>query len=256
MSVQHGVATLLLLGVTGCAPSSPPDEPAHAGRHQSPPASHHHADGPAGHHGEHRSPGHRGGHGPLGHRFESADQWAGHFDDPARDQWQRPEEVVRLLALRPGMAVADVGAGTGYFLPHLASAVESAGTVIGIDIEPDMVRHMTERAKRESLLNVQARLATTSNPGLPSASVDRILIVNTWHHIPERGAYAGRLRQALRPAGFVAVVDFTVDSKRGPPRAHRLPSAKVAEELGAGGLVAEVVAESLPDQYVVLGRRP
>src|SRR5882672_603308 len=73
--------------------------------------------------------------GPLVHRFEHAEQWAKQFDDPARDAWQRPQEVVAALMIRPGMTVADIGAGTGYFEPWLSRAVGGSGMVLALDIE-------------------------------------------------------------------------------------------------------------------------
>jgi predicted methyltransferase len=192
---------------------------------------------------------------PLGHTFEDAAQWSRVFDDPARDAWQKPAEVVRLLALKGGETVVDLGAGTGYFVPYLSRAVGAKGHVVGLDIEPDMVRFLTERARRESLANVEARVVKTDDPGLGPATADRILIVDTWHHIPARETYSRKLRDALRPGGSVVVVDFTLDSPRGPHHHHRLAPEAVAAELRAAGLETEVLAEDLPDQYVVVGRR-
>lgn len=190
----------------------------------------------------------------MPHRFEHADEWAAVFDDPARDAWQKPAEVVTAMSLALGMTVADVGAGTGYFLPYLSRAVGPEGHVIGADIEPDMVRYMSERATREGLPNVRAQLAGADDPNLPSRSVDRILIVDTWHHIANREAYAGKLADALTDRGMVFVVDFTESSQHGPPKQHRLPPAKVIDELTRGGFVAEVLPAGLPDQYIVAGR--
>lgn len=82
-----------------------------------------------------------------------------------------------------------------------------------------------------------------------------MLIVDTWHHIPSREKYAARLQQALRPGGFVAIVDFTMELERGPKPAHRVAPDRAASELEAAGLEAEVLVEELPDQYVVVGRR-
>jgi ubiquinone/menaquinone biosynthesis C-methylase UbiE len=194
-------------------------------------------------------------HGPLVHRFQNAEQWAKEFDDPARDAWQKPAEVIAALRLSPGMTVVDLGAGTGYFLPHLSRAVGPKGKVIALDIEPDMVRYMKERAAREGLANVEARVVGTEDPALPAGSVDRLLIVDTWHHIDGRPAYAKKLAAALAPGGAVYVVDFTAEAHRGPPKEHRLAPAQVAAELAQGGLATKIVPSSLPDQYVVEGVR-
>ena len=199
---------------------------------------------PAQHHAGHQMP----------HRFENAEQWAKSFDDPARDAWQRPDDVLAALGLRPGMAIADVGAGTGYFTVRLARAVPD-GQVIATDIEPDMVRYVVERAKREGLGNVTAVLAGAADPNLPAASVDRILIVDVWHHIADRVRYATGLAAALRPGGQVAIVDFTMTSAHGPPPKHRLTPEAIMADLRAAGLEASVSPARLPEQYIVVGAR-
>lgn len=178
------------------------------------------------------------------------------FDDPSRDAWQRPDEVVKLLALEPGMAVADLGAGTGYFLPHLSRGVGDNGQVLGLDVEPEMVRYMEQRMSREGFRNVTPRLVPTDAPGLDAASMDRVLIVNTYHHISEREAYARKLRAALRPTGRVMIVDFTEDSPHGPPAEMRLSIDTVRRELESAGLTVEVAQEQLPYQYVIVASLP
>lgn len=192
----------------------------------------------------------------MPHRFEHAEDWAKRFDDPSRDAWQKPAEVVALLDLQPGMSVADLGAGTGYFLRHLSGATGGSGRVFALDVEADMIRYMTERAEREQLANVEARQVPFDDPALEPSSVDRILIVDTWHHIGDRANYSKKLAAALKPGGGVFIVDFTMETEKGPPKPHRLTPEQVIAELEAGGLVAKVVEESLPDQYVVAGTRP
>jgi SAM-dependent methyltransferase len=256
------IASLLML--LGCAGADPPPEH-QASRTEN---EHDHASG-SGHgsgsdHGHGHGHAHGEGHGPPGddhggvlvHRFQNAEQWSKEFDDPARDAWQRPADVVALLRITEGMTAVDLGAGTGYFLPHLARAVGPRGTVLALDVEADMVRYMRERAAREKLANVKPTQVSPQDPGLPAASVDRILIVDTWHHIPNREPYTAKLRTALKPCGTIAVVDFTLESKRGPPKKHRIPPDRVAAELTATGLTTEVAKEDLPDQYVVLGKAP
>ncbi|XXX82504.1 methyltransferase domain-containing protein [Sorangium sp. So ce134] len=218
-----------------------------------------HGEQGAGHAGHGPGHGHGAGHGhgpgPLVHRFERAEDWVPEFEGPERDAWQKPAEVVAAMRIAPGMRVADLGAGTGYFLPHLSRAVGPTGAVVGLDIEQDMVRYMTERAARERLANVTARKVSPDDPGLDPGSIDRILVVNTWHHIPDRPAYAAKLKAALRPDGAVVVVDFTEDARHGPPKDHRITAEAVAAELRAGGLSPEIAAEALPEQYIVVGRR-
>ena len=121
------------------------------------------------------------------HRFDDAAKWSKVFDDPARDEWQKPADVVTAMKIVPGMTVADVGAGTGYFTVRLARVVPR-GWVIATDIEPDMVRYLTERAQREQLPNVKAVLAGATDPKLEPGSVDRVLVVDVWHHLDDRVA--------------------------------------------------------------------
>lgn len=213
---------LSIVLVTGCATASP--QPA--------PAEHEH------------------GH----HRFDRAEEWAKVFDDPARDERQQPARVIAELALEPTSIVADVGAGTGYFSVRLAAHVPR-GKVIATDIEPDMVRYVAARARREGLANLEARLATQADPALPPASVDRILVVDVWHHLEDRVGYARALAAALRPGGALLVVDFTLDAERGPPKQMRLAPDAIVGDLRAAGLTADVSPTALPDQFVVIARR-
>jgi SAM-dependent methyltransferase len=232
----------------------------HAGHHAAHHAGHHPEQHQAGHapdaahHGEQHEAEHR--HPHADHRFEDAERYARMFDAPGRDRWQKPAEVVRLLALAPGQTVADLGAGTGYFLPHLAPAVQPGGRVVGLDREPNMVAHMEQRIARERIAGAEARVVADGDPGLAAGSVDRVLVVNTWHHLERRVDYARKLLGALRPGGFVLVVDYTLESPRGPPPAGRLAPALVVDELTRAGFAVEVVEESLPDQYIVRGRKP
>jgi predicted methyltransferase len=245
---------LLLLSLAAGCGGADRAEPAGASHQAGPPAAGSHAEHAADR--PHQAGGGHAGHGGHIHRFERAEDWARLFDDPSRAAWQKPDEVVSLLALRPGMSVVDLGAGTGYFLSRLSSAVGPSGSVVATDIEPDMVRYMNERAAREGMANVRAVAAPPDDVGVPPGSVDRILIVDVWHHVGDREKYAARMARTLRPGGMVAIVDFTLDARRGPPARHRLAPEKVMAELRAGGLTAELASESLPDQYVVLGRLP
>jgi ubiquinone/menaquinone biosynthesis C-methylase UbiE len=191
---------------------------------------------------------------PLVHRFEHAEQWAKEFDDPARDAWQKPAEVVAAMHASVGMTVADVGAGTGYFEPYLSRTVGPTGTVLAVDIEPDMVRYLRERAAREHIDNLRAVLADVADPKLPAHGVDRVLIVDTWHHIPAHAGYLAKLRGALSPDGTITIVEFTLDSPHGPPREHRIPPETLIAELQGAGMKAELADLSLPYQYVVVAR--
>ena len=204
-------------------------------------------------HGEHggHEHGHTGGH----HSFSDAEKWAKVFDDPARDAWQQPDEVIAALTLSPAMQVADIGAGTGYFTFRLARALPQ-GSVIATDIEPDMVRYLGERATKEKVNNVRAVLGKADEPGLDERSVDRILVVDVWHHVSDRVAFGKKLAAALRRGGQIAVVDFTLGASHGPPKEMRLAPEVIVDELNRAGLVARVAPTPLPEQYIVIGSLP
>lgn len=199
----------------------------------------------------HPTEGHHGAAG-MHHDFSDADSYAKRFDSPERLAWQKPDEVVALLEAKPGMTVVDLGAGTGYFMPYLAAAVGAKGHVLELDVEENMVKHLTERAKSEELGQVEARKVPYDDPQLEAGSVDRILIVDTWHHIDDRPVYSAKLKEALAPGGRIMVVDFERSSPQGPPPQHRLEASEVIQELEAGGLEAEQLEETLPYQYVVV----
>src|SRR4051812_11879067 len=157
------------------------------------------------------------------HRFDDAESWSGVFDDPRRADWQKPHEVIEALALAPDAVVADIGAGTGYFSVRLARMLPK-GKVLAADVEPRMVQHLGARAKRDQLENMVAVQSGFEDARLPEKA-DLALFVDVYHHIEERERYFRRLKDALKPGGRIALVDFRIDSEIGPP-----PRARVAPE--------------------------
>jgi cyclopropane fatty-acyl-phospholipid synthase-like methyltransferase len=186
------------------------------------------------------------------HSFSDAEKWAHVFDDPERDAWQKPHEVIQALALKPDARVADLGAGTGYFSVRLANMLPN-GRVYAVDIEPDMVRYLEARAKREKLRNLTAVAGAPEDPRLPE-KVDLILLVDVYHHIEDRARYFRRLSASLRPGGRIAVIDFTLDSPQGPPRAARVAPETVKAEMQAAGHALASEHRFLPHQYFLVFR--
>jgi SAM-dependent methyltransferase len=186
------------------------------------------------------------------HGFGGAEHWARVFDDPARDEWQKPHQVMQALALAPGAVVADIGSGTGYFSIRLAHFVPK-GRVYGVDTEPDMVKYLADRAKRDGLGNVTAVAGKPDDPGLP-AKVDLVLMVDVYHHVADRGRYFGRLRNSLKAGGRVAIIDYKTDSPIGPPASERITPDAVKAELRAAGYVLAKEHDFLPNQYFLIFR--
>jgi predicted methyltransferase len=186
------------------------------------------------------------------HSFGDSEKWAKVFDDPKRDAWQKPHEVIQALALKPDAVVADIGSGTGYFAVRFAHMVPK-GRVYGVDTEPDMVKYLAERAKREGMGNVTAVAGAPGDPRLPEKA-DLIILVDVYHHVEDRERYFSRLRDSLKPGGRVAVIDFRMDSAEGPPKAARIAPAKVKSELKQAGYVLEREHGFLPNQYFLVFR--
>jgi cyclopropane fatty-acyl-phospholipid synthase-like methyltransferase len=237
------LAAICLVPAIGPAAAAPGQDPAPSAP---PPTEEAHPHGAAGGHDVHR-PG-------MKHDFSDTDKYAKGFDNPERAAWQKPDHVVALMEIAPGMTVVDLGAGTGFFEPPLARAVGAQGKVLALDVEPNMVEHLAARARDAGLVQVEARLVAPDDPGLAAGSVDRVVIVNTWHHIDDRGTYSAKLLEALRAGGAVYVVDFEKTSTKGPPAQHKLEPREVIAELEAGGFGARQVDEELPEQYVVVAR--
>ncbi len=207
---------------------------------------------------KHHTKGHHKGkmdykHHDMQHDFSDVKKYARIFENPQRTAWQKPAEVVEKMQIKAGMHIADIGAGTGYFLPYLHKAVGATGHVEGLDINGPMVKHMAERIQKAGWSNVKARQVKTDDPQLANQSVDRVLVVNTWHHIADRVAYAKKIKAGLKVGGSVWIVDFTMEAKRGPNKKHRLSPAQVIKEFQEAGLKARIVPSSLPDQYIVEG---
>ena len=238
---------------------SDPDQSGHGAA-----ASHGHPGGPVEAHGKpgethtvHGRPHHGGDHATVDHHFDDPERWSRIFDDPARDAWQKPAALVAALDLATGMTVADIGAGTGYFNPHLSKAVGDQGRVIAVDISQGLVDWMTDRARKDGTPNVEVRLGQPDDPGLKPGEADVVLLVDTYHHIGSRVDYFTRLRDAVKPGGRLVVVDFKPGALPvGPPESHRIPEAKVVAELTEAGWADAGALDVLPYQFVRVVERP
>jgi len=190
------------------------------------------------------------------HRFTDTERYVQMFEDPKRAEYQKPQEVVAALRLSPGQAVADIGAGSGYFTFPIARSLGPTGRVYAVDIEPGMLEYMSARAQRESIDTVTPVLAATDDARLPRASVDLVFICDTWHHIADRAAYLRRLAPALRPGARIAIVDY---QKRplpvGPDVASKIDRDDVVKEFREGGFALVEEPAFLPYQYFLIFAR-
>ncbi len=179
-------------------------------------------------------------------RFDDPSKWSASFDDPERDKWQMPNRIVTSLALRPTDIVADVGAGTGYMAVRFARAVKE-GTVYAVDIEPDMVKHMAERAKQAGIDNFRAIVGNETSPNLPQP-VDVVFLLNVYHHLDKRPDYFKRLRSSLMRGGRIAIVDFRPDAPAGAPKHMRISAERITDEMKAAGYKPVGSFDFLPRQ--------
>lgn len=174
------------------------------------------------------------------------------LEDPKRDAYQKPHEVIEALRLRSGEVVADIGAGTGYFSLRLAHHVGPTGHVYAVDISPDMIRRMNERIHEAGLVNISTILASPKNPLLPRP-VDRFLFVNVWHHIEDQAGYLALLKKSLKPGGQIVMIDFHKrDLPVGPPAAMKIAREDLVTQMQAHGFRIRDEHTFLPYQYFVV----
>ena len=177
-------------------------------------------------------------------------EYIARLDNPERDEWQRPDVVLTALGIARTSVVCDIGAGTGYFALRLAKL---AAHVYAVDVEPQLLSLLRDRVASAGLHNVTPVLGLPDNPLLPAAVCDLILVVNVFHHVPEKAAYLRRLQAALRPGGRLALIDF---HKRelpvGPPVDHKFAREDCLEQIRTAGLQVVTELESLPYQYFLI----
>jgi predicted methyltransferase len=148
-----------------------------------------------------------GPHFPSAHRDVAPIVGDTFSPEDARDRLGEAEEVMLLAGVRPGMWVADVGAGEGYYTVRLARVVGAKGRVLAEDIVQDVTDQLTDRVQRERLDNVAIRLGTPDDPELPSHSFDRIFLVHMYHEVASPYAFLWHVREGLKPDGLIVVVD-------------------------------------------------
>ncbi len=180
-------------------------------------------------------------------------QYLDMLDSPERDKDQKPSQVVDALMLKPGMVVADLGSGSGYFTRRFAETLTDSGKVYAVDVEPEMLAY-TEQSLVHMHIPYSAEfiLARPDNPKLPIGEIDLIFVCNVYHHLENRPMYFEHARSALKPGGRVAIVDFYHDDRSGElgfPKRHLVPRDTVIDEMTKAGFRLLREHDFLPKQY-------
>jgi ubiquinone/menaquinone biosynthesis C-methylase UbiE len=162
---------------------------------------------------------------------------------------------MEVLAFREGERVADIGAGSGYFTRRISRAVGPSGVVWAIDIRPEILAVLHERARRDGLSNNRLQRVDPDDPQLPAGRVDTVMMVDTLHYVKDRAAYARKLRAALAPGGRVVIIDFRPkpleERPWGPPPEQKMSREEVDSAMAEAGLFPAQVHEFLSEQFFV-----
>jgi ubiquinone/menaquinone biosynthesis C-methylase UbiE len=182
-------------------------------------------------------------------------QDAAQLDQASRDAWQKPKDVVAALKLHAGEVVADVGTGSGYFVPYLSKAVGSSGRVYAIDIQPEMLAFVQRKVAELDLTNVTTVLSQEADTRLDQESVDLAFMVDVYHELGSPATLLSNIRAVLKPGGRLTIIDFKADKEAdrvGPPLSHRVPKERLMAELERAGFELTETIDLLPYQYFLV----
>jgi arsenite methyltransferase len=188
------------------------------------------------------------------HRLHRDPQaYIGALEDPKRDAYQKPREVLHALGLRPGETIADIGAGSGYFTFHLARQVGAQGKIYAVDVSPDMIRHINRRIRDAKANNIVSVLAEPDDPLLLEQSVDRFFVCNVWHHVENQTKYLSLMKKMLKQDGEVIMIDFhQADIPVGPPPQMKIAREEVIKQMESHGFRLKREHTFLPYQYFLV----
>ena len=180
---------------------------------------------------------------------------AGWLERQERENEEAPSKAIDLLELKPGMVVADIGAGSGYYASRIAKRVGPSGRVYATDIQPGMIELLERRIASEGLANMTAVLGAMDDPKLPPKSIDLALMVDVYHELQQPQIFLQRLKEALKPDGRLVLLEFRKEDPKIPIlEVHKMSVAEVEQEMRAEGYEIEKVVGGLPWQHLIVVR--
>jgi len=183
-------------------------------------------------------------------------QAAGWLERPEREAEERPDLLIPLLSLKPGMKVADIGAGTGYHVRRMAKLVAPGGTSYAVEIQPEMLELLVAKAKEHGLTNVAPVLGAIDDPKLPKGAIDLVLMVDVYHEFSHPYEMLSRICDSLKPGGRVVFVEFRAEEVRVPIKLlHKMSEAQVKREAAHHPLEWVTTHTNLPWQHVIEFRK-
>ncbi len=178
------------------------------------------------------------------------------LERPGRNAQEHPEVLVEQLRLRPGDVVADIGAGTGYYSRRLAARVGRTGRILAVDIQPEMLGLLTNSMAALRTANVAPVLAKATDPGLPAASVDVVLMVDVYHEFDFPYEMMSAICRAVKPGGRVVFVEYRGEDWSVPIKPfHKMTQAQVRKEMSALPLDWVQTIEVLPWQHIIVFKK-
>ena len=183
-------------------------------------------------------------------------QGAAWLEREEREREERTDLLLTALALKPGMVVADIGAGTGYLSRRMATAVGSSGKVLAVDVQPEMIQMLKQLAQRAQLSQIVPVQCSETDVGLQPNSVDLAIMVDVYHELAYPFEVLASVIRALKPGGRVVFVEYRAEDRGVPIKElHKMSQAQVKREAAAHALVWERTADTLPWQHMVVFRK-
>ena len=180
---------------------------------------------------------------------------AGWLERPEREEEEAPSKALDALELKPGMVVADIGAGSGYYASRMARRVGPSGRVYATDIQQGMIDLLDRRIRSEGLANVTTVLGGIDDPKLPAGAIDLAIMVDVYHELQQPQIFLQRLKPAFKPGGRLVLIEFRKEDPKVPIlEVHKMSVAEVKQELEAEGFVLDRVIDVLPWQHIIVLR--